>query len=161
MICTNCCCHLFASTTLVNEADMATSFLCNLLAFLESKKRDYFRWTFLFLGHTWALILRYIKDILLACMTENKLSSKRKKCDLFVDWTIPPSSWIKLNIDRASKGNLNLALIGGLLHNEWGSWLAGLCKPWECVLCLKQNFEACIWVSKWVSYWTFVNLLWR
>ena len=41
-----------------------------------------------------------------------------------VQWEEPLRSWAKLNIDRASLGNLDLAGCGGVVWDENGNWVA-------------------------------------
>lgn len=68
-----------------------------------------------------SLILGYVKSILSAHMAQRRLSPHKDEREKYVGWIAPAPSWIKLNIDEASKGNLGPSSVGGLLHNESGN----------------------------------------
>ena len=55
-------------------------------------------------------------------ITEKHVKAKTK---IQVRWLTPPFSWMKLNSDGSSMGNLGLAGGGGLICNENGEWVKG------------------------------------
>ena len=42
-----------------------------------------------------------------------------------IRWHIPPSPFLKLNIDGSTLGNPGLAGVGGVLRDHWGRWISG------------------------------------
>ena len=55
-------------------------------------------------------------------ITEKHVKAKTK---IQVRWLPPPFSWMKLNSDGSSMGNLGLVGGGGLICNENGEWVKG------------------------------------
>lgn len=52
-------------------------------------------------------------------------ASAYNKQEILLGWTPSKPSWIKLNTDGASKGNLGEASGGGLIQDSVGGWLGG------------------------------------
>lgn len=47
------------------------------------------------------------------------------KMERFIDWVFPSGDKVKVNTDKASKGNLGLAGDEGMIRDSTGSWLTG------------------------------------
>lgn len=60
--------------------------------------------------------------------------TQQTKKEIRVSWKAPPVGWVKLNTDKASKGNPGLASVGGILQYFVGNWLGGFARPiGECL----------------------------
>lgn len=71
------------------------------------------------------MILRYVRDIVSARMS-NGLNYKRvNKVELLLCWERPKAGFVKLNTDGSNKGMRGRAGTGGLLCNKEGRWLSG------------------------------------
>ncbi|XVE95562.1 hypothetical protein REPUB_Repub02eG0108700 [Reevesia pubescens] len=49
--------------------------------------------------------------------------SKRLKYEKFISWTKPPTHYVKMNVDGSVKGSSSIAAAGGVLRDEFGSFI--------------------------------------
>lgn len=64
---------------------------------------------------------------------------KRKRVLTHVRWEAPPHGWIKLNIDKASKGNPDSAGARGILRNAAGGFVKAF--TFKCGYCTSVRAE--------------------
>lgn len=68
-------------------------------------------------------ILNYVNDILTAKASSRNMEGKDKKQEVLVSRRRLVGRVVCLNVDDASKGNLEVASTGGLIHNGLGTFL--------------------------------------
>lgn len=81
----------------------------------------------LFNGKNLTLNVQFIrKQVHFIARAYHKLvPGKPLRREVLICWEFPPTNWIKLNSNWASKGEARLASCGGVLRNHMGKWLRG------------------------------------
>ncbi|PKI49193.1 hypothetical protein CRG98_030411 [Punica granatum] len=71
------------------------------------------------------MIFKVVHEFVQSNLCANAHTDRKARDWKLIGWRMPSNGWLKLNTNRAAKGNQGLAGAGGLLRDDNGKWLGG------------------------------------